>query len=295
MVVLLKRTLGEKVFNVFNIIFMILLGLVTVYPIWHVLMASFSDSGELMRHSGMVIKPAGFSFKAYELVFKTPMIATGYMNTVIILLGGVSLSMAITILTAYVLSRDNLYGKRIILFFIVFTMYFSGGLIPFYFTVKDLGLSDTLWALIIPGCLNTFNFIIMRTYFEAIPKSLEESAKIDGASHFVVLLKIIVPLSMPVIAVVTLYYSVGIWNSWFNAMIFIRDKTLQPLQIVLRDILIQNDTSSLTTGAGDVGMEFISETLKYATIVVATVPILVIYPFLQKYFAKGVMIGAVKG
>jgi putative aldouronate transport system permease protein len=291
----MKKTLGEKIFGIFNIAFMLILILITAYPIWHVIMASFSNSTEFVQHSGFVFAPVGFSLKAYQLVFKTPMILTGYLNTLTILAGGLTLSMIMTILAAYALSRRDLYGKKAFLLFIVFTMYFHGGLIPFYFTVKGLGIADTLWALIIPGCLSTFNFIIMRTAFAALPASLDEAAKIDGANDFLILTRIVIPLSMPVIAVIILYYSVGIWNSWFNALIFIRNKNLFPLQIVLREILIQNDTSSLLVGSGDVGMDFISETLKYATICVATLPILILYPFLQKYFTKGVMVGAIKG
>jgi putative aldouronate transport system permease protein len=178
---------------------------------------------------------------------------------------------------------------------IVVTMYFNGGLIPFYLTVKALHLDNSYLALIFPVAINTFNLIIMRTSFASIPDSLEESARIDGASHFNILFRIIIPLSKATIAVMILYYSVGHWNSWFNAMIFIRKRELFPLQLILREILIQNDTSNMSIGVDAMDRESVAESIKYAIIIVATLPILTIYPFLQKYFVKGVMIGAVKG
>lgn len=196
--------------------------------------------------------------------------------------------------TTYI-SRKSLRFKKPIMLFIVFTMYFNGGLIPYYFTVKDLGLINSIWALIIPSSVSTFNLIIMRTSFEAIPDSLEESAKLDGANDFTILFRIIIPLAKPVIAVMVLYYGVSHWNAWFNAMLFLRDRALYPLQLILREILIKSDTASMTGGANAADVAQMSETLKYATIMVATVPILCLYPFLQKYFVKGVMVGAIKG
>ena len=175
---------------------------------------------------------------------------------------------------------------------IVFSMYFSGGMIPFYLVVKGVGLNNSIWSLIIPSAISTYNLIIMRTAMVSVPDSLEESAKLDGANHWTILWKIMVPLVKPTIAVICLYYAVTHWNSWFNAMLFIRNKSGYPLQLVLREILLQNDTSAMTAGADDY---LISETIQFATIVVATLPILTIYPFIQKYFVKGVMIGAVKG
>ena len=179
---------------------------------------------------------------------------------------------------------------------IIITMYFNGGLIPNYLNIKQLGLYDSLFSLILPGAISTFNLIIMRTAFFAVPDSLEESARLDGANHFVILFRIILPLTMPTVAVLILYYAVGHWNSWFNAMIYLKTRDKFPLQLILREILIQNDTTAMTAGSGDTGDKLaIAETIRYATIVVATVPILCVYPFLQKYFVKGVMVGAVKG
>jgi len=195
---------------------------------------------------------------------------------------------------AYALSRKSLQYRKPLMLFIIFTMFFSGGLIPLYLTVKGAGLIDSLWALIIPQAINTFNLILMKTAFEAIPDALEESAKIDGANDFVILFKIVLPLSMPVIAVMLLYYGVSHWNSWFQAMIFLQERSLYPLQLVLREILLQGEATA-NSGASDGDAAMLAATLKYATIIVATVPILCVYPFLQKYFVKGALIGAIKG
>lgn len=292
---MIKVSKGEKIFNVFNIIFMIVLMIITVYPLLHVLFASVSDSNQLLAHRGLLLKPIGFNLQAYKMVFKNPMIVRGYFNTIFVVVVGVTLNIIMTSLAAYVLSRKDVLWKSTMMFFIVFTMFFSGGLIPFYFTVKSLHIDNSYLALILPVAINTFNLIIMRTSFAAIPDSLEESAKLDGASHFTILFRIILPLSLPIVAVMVLYYSVAHWNAWFNAMIFIQDRELFPLQLILREILIQNDTSNMSTGVGVGDQEAIGESIKYACIVVATLPILCVYPFLQKYFVKGALVGAVKG
>lgn len=291
----IKVSMGEKIFSVFNYIFMILLMIAMIYPMWYVLVASFSDAIQLSAHEGLLIKPLGFTLDAYKLMAKNPMILGGYGNTLFVLALGLVFNLVLTCIGAYVMSRRNvLLGKPITLM-IIFTMYFSGGLIPFYLTVKQLGMENSLLSLIIPTAINTFNLIIMRTSFAAIPESLEESARLDGAGHITVLAKIVVPLSKATIAVIALYYAVSHWNSWFNAMIFLTDRKLFPLQLVLREILIQNDTSSMTQMVNIGESSFVGETIKYAVIIVSVVPILCVYPFVQKYFVKGVMIGAVKG
>lgn len=292
---MIKVSKGEKIFNVFNIILMIIIMIITIYPILHVLFASVSDSNLLLAHRGLLLKPIGFNLEAYKMVFKNPMIVRGYFNTIFVVVVGVIVNIIMTSLAAYVLSRKDVLWKNSMMFFIVFTMFFSGGLIPFYFTVKSLHIDNSYLALILPVAINTFNLIIMRTSFAAIPDSLEESAKLDGASHFTILFRIILPLSLPIVAVMVLYYSVAHWNAWFNAMIFIQDRELFPLQLILREILIQNDTSNMSTGIGVADQEAIGESIKYAVIVVATLPILCVYPFLQKYFVKGALVGAVKG
>lgn len=290
-----KKSVTGKIFDIFNVSFMVLLMIVSLYPMIHVASASLSDGTELLRHQGILIKPLGFNVEGYKAVFKYPSIMKGYLNTIFIVGVGLVDNLILTALGAYALSRKSLRFKKPIMLFIIFTMYFNGGLIPYYFTVRDLGLRNSLWALIVPASINTFNLIIMRTAFEAVPDSLEESAKLDGANDFTILLRIIIPLTKPVFAVMILYYGVGHWNSWFNAMLFLTDRKLYPLQLILREILLQNDTANMTGGANTADVAQMAENIKYATIMVATVPILCLYPFLQKYFVKGVMIGAIKG
>jgi putative aldouronate transport system permease protein len=289
------KGLFDRIFDVVIYSVLGLLVLVTLYPLLYVALASISDATQLVTHRGLLLKPLGFSLEAYVSVFKNPGILIGYRNTLFILVAGVTINLLMTALGAYVLSRKNVMWNKAFIFIIVFTMFFNGGLIPIYLIVKNVGLLDTLWSTIIPFAISTFNLIIMRTAFMAVPESLEESAKIDGANHFTILFKIIIPLSMPVIAVMILYYAVEKWNGWFYASIFIKDRELFPLQLTLREILIANSTDNMTQGA-DAGDRFqIGETIKYATIMVATIPILCVYPFVQKYFVKGVMVGALKG
>lgn len=291
----IKKTKGEIIFNIFNYIFLSILIIICLYPIYYVVVASLSKSDLLMQHSGILLKPVGFSLEAYKKVLKNPMISVGYINTLFLLTVGVFIQLVMTSLGAYFLARKDIMWKKPIVLLITFTMFFSGGMIPFYLNLKDLHLTNTLWGLIIPFMISTYNMIILRTSFEGIPEALIESAQIDGAGHLRILVSITLPLSKAVLAVMVLYYGVGVWNSWFWASNILRDRTLYPLQVVLREILMSNDVSSMTTGVGVADTEAIAATIKYATIVVATVPILCIYPFLQKYFTKGVMIGAVKG
>ncbi|MEC0201341.1 carbohydrate ABC transporter permease [Paenibacillus lautus] len=290
-----NRSVGEKLFDIINYVLLTVVTLCTLYPLIYVLFASLSDPTRYMQHSGILWKPLDMTFNAYRLVFDNPMIIQGYLNTFLIVSGGLVLNITLTAFGAYALSRKGLRYRKQLMLFIVFTMFFSGGLIPLYFTVKGLELTNTLWSLIIPQAISAFNLIIMRTAFEAVPDSLEESAKIDGANEFVILFRIMMPLCMPVIAVMLLYYGVSHWNSWFQAMIYLQDRSLYPLQLVLRELLLLNDASSMASGASGGEVAVIGETLKHATIIVATVPILLVYPFLQKYFVKGALIGAIKG
>lgn len=289
-----KASVSERCFDYINTVLLLLLMVLTVYPLLYVAFASVSDAGSLMGHKGILWRPIGFSLDAYTNVFRNPMIIKGYGNTLFVVLMGLALNITLTAFGAYALSRKSLQYRKPLMLFIIFTMFFSGGLIPLYLTVKGVGLVDSLWALIIPQAINTFNLILMKTAFEAIPDALEESAKMDGANDFVILFRIVLPLSMPVIAVMLLYYGVSHWNSWFNAMIFLQERSLYPLQLVLREILLQGEANA-NTGASDGDAAMLAATLKYATIIVATVPILFVYPFLQKYFVKGALIGAIKG
>lgn len=292
----MNNSVGQKIFNLLNIATLLFLALITFYPLLYVAFASISSQDGLMSRQGkLLIAPSGFSLEAYKAVLNNPMILSGYLNTFFIVVVGIFINILLTSMGAYFLSRKGVMLKNAIMFLIVFTMFFSGGLIPFYFSVRDLHLDNTLWALILPVAISTINMIIMRTAFLSIPDSLEESAKLDGAGHFTILFRIILPLSLPVIAVMVLYYGVGHWNSWFNAMIFLRKRELYPLQLVLREILISGDTASMNLGASAGDREKISKTIVYAVIMVATVPVLLFYPFLQKYFVKGALIGALKG
>jgi len=291
----IRQSKGELAFNAVNVVLMTGLIIVTLYPLLHVAFASISDPTALMRSRGLLVGPVGFTLDAYARVFDNPMILTGYRNTLFYVFGGTALNLLMTMLAAYALSRRNVMFRRPLTLLIVFTMFFSGGLIPTFLLVgRTLNLMDTPWALILPGAIHTFNMIIMRTAFEGIPYELEEAARIDGANDFTILFRIVLPLSMPVVAVMILFYAVGHWNAFFSAMVYLRTRDLYPLQLILREILISNSTEMMTAGVASGDVMPIGETIKYATIIVATVPILFVYPFLQRYFVKGVMIGAVK-
>jgi len=292
-----KREAGwlDRIFDVVVHAIILVLVAVTLYPLLYVLFASFSDSGGFLAHRGFLWRPIGFDLGAYDSVLRNPGILIGYRNTLFIVVAGVALNLVMTALGAYVLSRKNVLWNNAFMFLIVFTMFFQGGLVPMYLVVKGVGLLDSLWSTIVPFAVSTFNLIIMRTAFQSIPDSLEESAKIDGANHPTILLRIVLPLSLPVIAVMILYYAVDKWNGWFYASVFIRDRDLFPLQLVLREILIANATDSMSTGASAGDRYQLGETIKYATIVVATAPILCVYPFVQRFFVKGVMVGSLKG
>lgn len=285
---MIQRTKGEKAFGSFNIIFLSLLSICALYPMYYVLMASFSDSGRLMSHSGLLLYPDGFSLQGYKVIIDNANIWTGYGNTLFIVIIGTIISLVVTSMAAYPLSRKSFTLRNFFMLMITFTMMFSGGLIPRFLVVNDVGLYDSIWSLILPVAVNTTNLIIMRTAFAAVPDSLEESAKIDGANDLVTYARIILPLTKATLAVLALYYGVSYWNSWFTASIYLRSRSKFPLQLILREILIANDNVNTDN-------ELMAESIKYAAIIVSTVPILCAYPFLQRYFVKGVMIGAVKG
>ncbi|ANA82262.1 binding-protein-dependent transport systems inner membrane component [Paenibacillus vortex V453] len=289
-----SKSISEVIFDAANVILLCLLSIVTLYPFLYVLFASISTPAEFVQHRGILLWPKGFSLDSYRMVFENPNIIRSYLNTIFYVAVGTTLNILMTALGAYGLSRKNVMWKSTIMMLIVMTMFFDGGLIPKYLLMKNIGLLDTYWALIIPSAMTTWNLIIMRTAFQGVPDALEESARIDGANDWTILFRIIIPLSLPVIAVMVLFYGVWHWNKWFDALIYLRDRNLFPLQLILREILIQNDTNSMMTSVGGGDRMPVGETIKYATIMVATLPILFLYPFLQKYFVKGVMIGAIK-
>ncbi|WP_020616382.1 carbohydrate ABC transporter permease [Paenibacillus daejeonensis] len=291
----IRKSKGEHIFHGLNTLFMLVMIVVTLYPFIYVVFSSVSDSRLLLAQTGILLAPLGFTLDAYTMVFKNPNILSGYLNTLFIVGIGTILNLVMTSLGAYVLSRKGVVWTRHIMLWIIFTMFFSGGLIPMYLLVNNwLHLGNSLFALIVPGLISTWNLIILRTSFATIPESLIESARIDGAQDLTILMRVVIPLSLPVMAVMVLFYGVGHWNSWFGAMIYLRDRELFPLQLILREILIQNNTNYMAGNASTEDVEAVGESIKYATIMVATLPILFVYPFLQKYFVKGVMIGSIK-
>lgn len=287
---------GYKVFTVFNTIFLCLVILVTAYPVWYVLIASISNPNAMMTNYGLMALPHfPLSLDAYRLVLRHPLVLSGYRNTLIILVAGLALNMVLTCMGAYFMALKRSMWRRPISALIIFTMYFSGGMVPAYLNIQSLGLMNSLWALILPVAINTYNMLILRSAFMAVPDSLTEVATLDGAGHFRILTRIFLPLSGATLAVMVLYYAVGHWNSWFNASLYIQTPTKFPLQLVLRQILLLNQNADVTAVLNDSTAAQLAELIKYALIVVSTAPILILYPFLQRFFTKGVMVGAIKG
>ncbi|MCL2043135.1 MAG: carbohydrate ABC transporter permease [Treponema sp.] len=285
---------------VFSLCCTIILGLITLtvlYPLIYIVSASFSSSLAVMQ--GRVwLWPVEPTLDGYTAVFRSSQVPRGFMNSIYVMCVGTAVNVILTIALAYPLSRKDLYGRNVFMALITFTMLFSGGLIPSFLLVRSLGLFNTHWAIILPGAVGVFNVIVARTFFRSnIPNDLHEAAVIDGCSDFRFLFKVVVPLSAPIIAVLTMFYAVGHWNSFFNAMIYLRDPELKTLQLVLRDILIMNemaddmlgDTSALIRQQG------LSQLLKYSLMVIASLPMLILYPFIQRHFVKGIMVGAIKG
>ena len=289
-----KNSSAVSIFNLFNICILSILALLCIYPIWYVLMASLSNGNLIMQHSGVLLFPIKPNIASYIAVFKNKMILSGYLNTIKILVISLILQITMTSIGAYFFSRDRVLFKKPLMFIITLTMFISGGMIPFYQNLRSLHLMNSHWGLILPFMISTYNMIILKTSFESIPKSLSEAARIDGAGHIRILFSIVLPLSKPVLAVMLLYYGVGVWNGWFWASTILTDRAMYPLQVILREILLSNDTSVMTQGVSSGDLEAVGATIRYATVIVATLPILCAYPFLQKYFTKGIMIGAVK-
>jgi len=290
-----SKTIWDRLFTVANYVLLSLILLLTLYPCWYVVVASVSDPVKLYAGSKFMIWPRGFSVQAYEIIMKHAMLWKSYGNTLIYVSAATVLGLTLTMLGAFVLSRKYLPGKNAMMVMVTITMFFSGGLIPSYLINVELGLVNNRWAMIIPGAISTYNMIMMLTYFRGIPDSLEESARIDGANELVILTRIVIPLSLPVIAVISLYIIVAHWNSYMHATIYLRERDLFPLQVILREILISGSSNldQMTSGYDDFAAY--SEAVKYATIIVSTLPVLAIYPFLQRFFVKGVMLGAIKG
>lgn len=293
----IKPSKGDKIFGVINYLFLSLVLVIVVYPLIYVVSASFSDP--LAVSSGQVwFLPVGFNLRGYEVVFQHPDIMKSFLNSLILTTAGTIFSVFVTILAAYPLSRKNLYGSKIITFFFAFTMLFSGGLIPSFLLINNLGLYNSYWALILPGAVGVYNMIVARTFFQtSIPEELYEAGQLDGCDDIRYLIKIVLPLAAPIIAVLSMFYAIGFWNSYFAPMIYLSDKNLYPLQIVLKNILVANSFDGNMMVNVDVmeKQRGLQELIKYSVIVVSSLPMLIIYPFVQKHFVKGVMIGAVKG
>ena len=293
----IRQSKSDRIFDAVNITLLCLLLLTVIYPLIYVISCSFSDP-LLVVQSKIKVLPQKVTLVAYQRVFRNELVMSGYKNTFIYTILGTALNVAITTMTAYPLSRRDFAIRKPVTVLVTFTMLFSGGMIPTFLVVKNLKLIDTIWALLLPGAMSTWNMFIMKNYFQtSIPNELYEAARIDGADNFQILLKIVLPLSAPIIAVMVLYYGVAHWNSYFNALLYLRDRYRYPLQLVLRSFFNANDYSEQGGAGGDSGMTalLVAETMKYALIVVASGPILCLYPFLQRFFVKGVMIGAIKG
>ena len=288
----IKKTVGDHVFNAITYIVMTFVLVVTLYPFWYVVVGSVSSMAHLIKN-GFVLWPDGLHLDAYEQVFRNDLVPVAYRNTLIVTLGGTALSMLLTILGGFVLSLKKLPGRVFFTFFFVFTMMFGGGLVPTFLVVSRLGMIDTLFALIVPGAISTYNMILMRNFFESVPESLYEAASIDGETLPGYVFHILLPLSGAAIATITLFYAVGYWNDYFSSIIYIRNNRLWPMQTVLRQVLQTAQMNNMMNDDAKKGVA--PETLKDAMIVVTMIPILCVYPFVQKHFVKGVMIGSIKG
>lgn len=285
---------GEKIFNAINYGLLFLLAFVTIFPILYVVSVSVTPLNVLTQYGGFLIIPREITLEAYRFILSQDLIPRAYLNTAIITTAGTSINMVLTLLMAYPLSRKHMPGRNILLIFVLIPMLFSGGLIPLFILVKNLSLINTFWAVILPGAISTYYLLLMKSFFEELPQDLFECAYLDGASEFTILFKIVLPLSTPVIATLTLFYGVGQWNSFFYALMFLTDKELQPLQVILRDLLINSMRQDVESS-----LEFTQllpgETLKMAAVMLSIIPLLIIYPFLQKYFTKGLLLGSIKG
>ncbi|GBF77305.1 sugar ABC transporter permease [Paenibacillus sp. 598K] len=289
----MKNSFGERIFSLFNYLALSLVGIVTLYPFVYILSVSISDVSAVERGAVWLL-PQGFNFSAYERLISDSSFWLAYRNSLILLAAGTAVNVLLTICAAYPLSRKRFRGKVIFTFMIAFTMWFKTPMIPFYLMMKTYGMENSISGLIFGFAVSAFYVILLRTYFQSVPDALEESAKIDGANDFIIMMRIYIPLSLPAIATIALYYAVGRWNSYFWAMILLRDDDKIMLQVLLQKLVVQMNLTDQVGMVGDFGA-INSETFIYATIVVATLPMLMIYPFVQRYFVKGVMIGAVKG
>lgn len=294
----IKSSVPRKIFVAFNYTLLTVLTIIFVLPVLHVLFSSISDPYWLNTKSGLVLYPHGINFTGYQLVFNNKDLIRGFGNTIIYVTSATVIGMVVTLVGAYVLSRRDMLFADLIMMLISFTMIFGGGIVPSYIIMQKLGLLNTRWAVILPACISTYNLIIMRTAFQTVPKELEESARLDGAGDLTVIFQVLLPLVKASAATICLYYIIAHWNSWFQASMYLQNRELFPLQLILREILIVNDANtaaSMSTLDAVSDVNAYKQLVKYAVIIVSSAPMLVVYPFVMKYFESGVMVGAVKG
>ncbi|MCR8631384.1 carbohydrate ABC transporter permease [Paenibacillus radicis (ex Xue et al. 2023)] len=288
------KTWGNRLFDWSNIAVLFGIAMVTIIPFIYLIIGSFTSSAELLQ-KGFVLFPSDWSLDAYIYIFSTHTLMRSMMVSIYITIAGTIINLLLTTLLAYPLARKDFDGRKALTFMVVFSMLFSGGIIPTYLVVKELGLLNSFWSLLLPGAINAFNLIVMKSFFQQLPDGLEESAKIDGCNDLGIWFKIVLPLSLPAIATFSLFYAVGHWNTFFNAILYINDSTKWPVQVLLRQIVIMSQGGIGDTSAFAEGFVPPSQSIKMAVIIVSTVPILLVYPFLQKHFAKGALLGSVKG
>ena len=299
---MIKESKTDKLFMVFVYLFLSAALIAVLYPLIYIISASISDP-QLVNSGKMYLLPKGITFEGYQTILENTGIWRGYLNTIYYTVLGTSINLLVTLPCAYALSRVDFYGRKLFMNFMLVTMFLSGGLIPSYLLIKNLGMFNTVWAMVIPNAASVYNIVVTRTFFQsAIPREMEEAAIIDSCSNFKLFMRIILPLSMPIVAVMALFYGVGHWNSYFNALIYLSDKASYPLQMVLREILVLQDLSSTASGTVSSSVaeliyskQQLVQVIKYGVMLVSTLPVIIAYPFLQKYFVKGVMVGSLKG
>lgn len=299
---LIKDTRADKIFLIFVYVFLAISLLIVLYPLIYIVSASISNP-HLVNSGEMWLLPKGITFEGYRTLLGNSSIWRGYLNTIYYTVLGTSINLLVTLPCAYALSREDFYGRRAFTNFMLVTMFLSGGLIPSYLLIRSLGMLNTVWALVIPGAVSVYNVVVTRTFFQStIPREMEEAAIVDGCSDFRLFMQIVLPLSTPIIAVMALFYGVGHWNSFFNALIYLSDRSMYPLQMILREILILQDMSSNTFSNVTSEManmlyskQQLAQVIKYGVMIVSSLPVIIVYPFLQKYFVKGMMVGSIKG
>ncbi|MGH1632409.1 carbohydrate ABC transporter permease [Enterococcus casseliflavus] len=299
---LIKDTRADKIFLIFVYVFLAISLLIVLYPLIYIISASISNP-HLVNSGEMWLLPKGITFEGYRTLLGNSSIWRGYLNTIYYTVLGTSINLLVTLPCAYALSREDFSGRRAFTNFMLVTMFLSGGLIPSYLLIRSLGMLNTVWALVIPGAVSVYNVVVTRTFFQStIPREMEEAAIVDGCSDFRLFMQIVLPLSTPIIAVMALFYGVGHWNSFFSALIYLSDRSMYPLQMILREILILQDMSSNTVNNVTSEManmlyskQQLAQVIKYGVMIVSSLPVIIAYPFLQKYFVKGMMVGSIKG